>query len=57
MFTCFTGVGIKSVWPIFKNKMSIYQPKANLDEKNDHVWYNRSSSRPKNYNNGCNAFV
>ena len=25
--------GIKSMWPIFKNKTLIYESKANLDEK------------------------
>ena len=29
-FTCLAGYGIKSMWPIFKTKMLIYQPKAKL---------------------------
>ena len=33
MFTCLAGNGIKSMKPILKTDMLIYQSKANLDEK------------------------
>ena len=33
MFTSLASYGVKSTRPIFKIKMLIYQPKANLDEK------------------------
>ena len=33
MFTRLEGYGIKNMWPIFENKISIFQSKANLDEK------------------------
>ena len=32
-FIRFAGCGIKSMWPIFKTEMLIYQSKANLDEE------------------------
>ena len=32
-FRCLAGCGIKSMRPIFKTEMFIYQSKANLDEK------------------------
>ena len=32
-FKRFAGYGVKSMWPIFKTKMLIFQSKASLDEK------------------------
>ena len=32
-FTRLAGDGINSMWPVFKNKIPIFQSKANIDEK------------------------
>ena len=33
MFTRFVGCGMKSIWPIFKTKMLLYQSKVIFDVK------------------------
>ena len=44
-FTGLMGCGIKSMWPIFKTEILIYQSKTNLEVK---IVFNRSSFRPGN---------
>ena len=45
-FMRLAGCGVKSMWPIFRIEMLVYQLKANLNEK-ILVGKNRSSVRPK----------